>query len=107
MNHSLTSSFRNPPITSRRSILSQLFALASTTRFSKKDIEFSPTLPANNLEVVIGLLHFDCLRIIHSATCRSLSAIRSVVFSDTSIFHLNLGFYMSCLFSLLLLLLLF
>src|SRR6266540_2902623 len=105
MNHSLASFFRKPPMISIRSVSSQLFALAFTTKFSKKDVRSFLTLSAKDLDVMIGLPHLNYPLIIHSATCLSFFRIGSFISSLTFTFCQNLGHQIFLLsdFSLLLL----
>src|SRR6266542_224725 len=93
MNHSLVSSLRNPLMTSNRSVLSQPLALASTIKFSRKDVESSPTFSENDLGVVMGFPLLTCPLIIHSATNLSRFSFCSCnVFScETEIFLRSLG----------------
>src|SRR6266540_5924896 len=48
MYHFLALFLRNPPITSRRSVLSQPLASASTTKFFRNEVGFSPTFLTND-----------------------------------------------------------
>ncbi len=108
MNHFLTSSLRNSPITLRRSVSSHLLVSVYTTRFSKNDVGSSSTLPANDLDVIISLSYLDCPQTIYLTTCLSLFMARFFTSSGTIIFYLNLGRQISLLsdsLSLLLLLL--
>src|SRR6266542_1228651 len=86
MNYSQVSSLRNPLITSKRSVPSQLLASTSITRFSKKEVESSPTFPENDFGMVIGFPLFDCPLIIHSATTLSLFSACSLALSLVRIF---------------------
>ncbi len=90
MNYSLVSFFKNPPITSRRSISSHPLASTSTIRFFKNDVGSSLIFLANDLGVMIDFPHFDWSLIIYSATCLSLLAAESSTSSGTVIFHLVL-----------------
>ncbi len=89
----LASSLRNPPITSRRSVSSQLLVSASMTKFFRKNVRSSPTFPENDLGVAMDLSLLDCPRIIHSATCLFLSSawFQPSLFSITGIFRRSLG----------------
>jgi len=99
MNHSLTSFFKNPLMTSKRSVSFHPLASTFTTKFFKKKVGFSPTLPEKDLGVTIGWPRLDCSLTIHSATCHSLSAAGFWTFSGTSIFHQSFGLQTSLLFS--------
>src|SRR6266540_6062986 len=93
INHSLASSLRNPPITSRRSVSSHPLASASTTKFSRKNVGFSPTFPENGFDVVMGFPLLAWPFIIHSATNLSLFSFCSckVLSWETGIFLRGLG----------------
>src|SRR6266540_1335167 len=101
MNHSLASSLRKLPMTSRRSVSSQLLASTSTIKFSRKDVGSSPTFPENDLDVVIGFPLLAWPLIIHSATNLSQFSFCSckVLPCVTGIFLRGLrchGFLWSC-----------
>src|SRR6266542_296634 len=72
MYHSLISSLKNFPMTSRKSVSSQPLASALIIKFSRKNVGSSSTFPENDFEMVISLPLFVWPLIIHLATILSL-----------------------------------
>src|SRR6266498_1459719 len=86
MNHSRTLFLKNPPITFKRSVLSQPLASASIIRFSKNEIGSFLIFSKNGFGMIIGFPLFDCPLIIYLATTLFLFLACSLAFSLIGIF---------------------